>query len=77
MAGAFGMLASNRELSHAVAEPLVEAIHGLPRDAVVAACGTSCRHQIQALTGVEAVHPIEVVAAALEPIENHSRSFAV
>jgi Fe-S oxidoreductase len=65
MAGAFGMLASNRELSHAVAEPLVEAIHGLPRDTVVAASGTSCRHQIQALTGIEAVHPIEVVAAAL------------
>jgi Fe-S oxidoreductase len=65
MAGAFGMLASNRELSHAVAKPLVDAIRGLPPGAVVTASGTSCRHQIQALTGIEAVHPIEVVAAAL------------
>ena len=65
MAGAFGMLASNRGLSHEVAKPLVEAIRRLPRDAAVTASGTSCRHQIQALTGIEAVHPIEVVAAAL------------
>jgi Fe-S oxidoreductase len=65
MAGAFGMLASKRELSHQVAEPLVEAIRRLPRHPVVAASGTSCRHQIKALTGIDAVHPIEVVAAAL------------
>ena len=66
MAGAFGMLASNRELSRAVAQPLIQAIEELPPDAVVAASGTSCRHQILALTGVEAIHPIEAVAAALD-----------
>ncbi|MCU0302706.1 MAG: FAD-binding protein [Thermoanaerobaculales bacterium] len=65
MAGAFGMLAANRELSRAVARPLVEAVAGLPAGAVVAAAGTSCRHQIHRLTGVEALHPIELAARRL------------
>jgi Fe-S oxidoreductase len=66
MAGAFGMLEANRDLSRAVAEPLVVAIRALPPGTVVAAAGTSCRHQIERLAGVEAVHPIEVVAAGLQ-----------
>jgi len=77
MAGAFGMLESNRELSRAVARPLINVIEELPTDTEVAAAGTSCRHQILALTGVEAIHPIEAIAAALEVIENHSRAFTV
>jgi FAD/FMN-containing dehydrogenase/Fe-S oxidoreductase len=72
MAGAFGMLSSNRELSRAVARPLIEAIDRLPAETVVAAAGTSCRHQIGALAGVEAVHPIEVLAAALAATENQN-----
>jgi len=74
MAGAFGMLAANRELSHTVAEPLVEAIRALPAGTLVVAAGTSCRHQIEALAEVEALHPIEVIAAALE---NHSELVTV
>jgi len=66
MAGAFGMLEANRELSRAVAAPLVEAIGRLPQGSTVVAAGTSCRHQISHLAGVEALHPIEVVAAALK-----------
>ncbi len=66
MAGAFGMLEANRDLSLAVAEPLVAAIRALPSGTVVAAAGTSCRNQIERLAGVEAVHPIEVVAAGLQ-----------
>lgn len=66
MAGAFGMLEANRELSQAVAAPLVEAIKRLPQGSAVVAAGTSCRHQISHLAGVEALHPIEVVAAAME-----------
>jgi len=65
MAGAFGMLESNRELSRAVAEPLVQAIRGLAPGTLVAAAGTSCRHQIQSLTGIDALHPVEVLARAL------------
>ena len=52
MAGAFGMLAANRELSAAVGQPLIRAVEELPSGAVVAAAGTSCRHQIEALAGV-------------------------
>ena len=66
MAGAFGMVAANRDLSHRVAEPLVQAVTNLPPGAVVAAAGTSCRHQIQHLTGAEVLHPIEVVADAIK-----------
>jgi len=66
MAGAYGMLEANRELSRAVAEPLVQMIQALPSETLVAAAGTSCRHQIQTLAGVDALHPIEVVSAALK-----------
>jgi len=66
MAGAFGMLAANRELSRAVAYPLVQAIRALPPGTSVVAAGTSCRHQIHALAGVDALHLIEVISAALE-----------
>ncbi len=68
MAGAFGMLETNRELSRAVAEPLVQAIRDLAPGTVVAAAGTSCRHQIKSLAGVEALHPVEVLARALRPV---------
>ncbi len=74
MAGAFGMLAANRKLSRAVAGPLVDAVRSLPDGVAVAAAGTSCRHQIEGLTGVPALHPIEIVAAALAREENHSGS---
>jgi len=66
MAGAFGMMAANRDLSRAVAEPLVAAIRDLPPKAEVVAAGTSCRHQIEALAGVRAFHPIEIVARGLQ-----------
>ncbi len=65
MAGAFGMLEVNRDLSRAVAAPLVELIRALPAETLVAAAGTSCRHQIKALAGVDALHPIEVIARAM------------
>jgi Fe-S oxidoreductase len=66
MAGAFGMLADNRELARAVAEGLLRAIRDLPSGAEIVAAGTSCRHQIGHLAGVEALHPIEVMADALD-----------
>ncbi len=66
MAGAFGMLETNRDLSRAVAAPLVQLIRALPAGTLVAAAGTSCRHQVQALAGVDALHPVEVIAMALD-----------
>lgn len=65
MAGAFGMMEANRNLSQAVAEPLLAAIRDLPPGAEVVAAGTSCRHQIEALAGVRARHPVEIVARGL------------
>ena len=65
MAGAFGMMAANRDLSLAVAEPLVRQITPLPEDALVVAAGTSCRHQVRDLTGRDCLHPAEVLARAL------------
>jgi Fe-S oxidoreductase len=66
MAGAFGMLEANRELSRAVAGPLIAAIRSLPDGAMVVAAGTSCRHQIEHLAEVPAHHPVEIVARALD-----------
>jgi FAD/FMN-containing dehydrogenase/Fe-S oxidoreductase len=65
MAGAFGMMAATRDLSQAVAEPLLAAIRGLPPGTEVVAAGTSCRHQIETLAGVRARHPIEIFATGL------------
>jgi len=65
MAGAFGMMVANQELSRAVAEPLVQQIAPLPEDALVVAAGTSCRHQVRDLTGRDCLHTAEVLARAL------------
>ncbi len=65
MAGAFGMMVANRDLSLAVAEPLVQQITPLSSDAIVVAAGTSCRHQVRDLTGRDCLHPAEVLAAAM------------
>jgi len=65
MAGAFGMMKANRNLSLAVADPLVRQITPLSDDALVVAAGTSCRHQIRDLIGRECLHPAEVLAAAM------------
>jgi Fe-S oxidoreductase len=68
MAGAFGMLEANRELSRAVADPLIQSVRALSPGTLVAAAGTSCRHQIQSLAGIDALHPVEVFARALRPV---------
>jgi Fe-S oxidoreductase len=66
MAGAFGFEAEHYDLSVRIAQlDLLPAIAELP-DAIVVAPGTSCRHQIHDLAGRRALHPMEVVAAALE-----------
>ncbi|MEP6709315.1 MAG: FAD-linked oxidase C-terminal domain-containing protein, partial [Verrucomicrobiota bacterium] len=66
MAGAFGMLESKYELSLKVAEPLIQKIADQPRDAVVIASGTSCRHQITDLSTAQPKHMAELVADAIE-----------
>jgi Fe-S oxidoreductase len=65
MAGAFGMQSGRQDLSRAIAQPLVNQINALTAGTEVAAPGTSCRHQIDDLTPVRALHPAEILAQAL------------
>jgi Fe-S oxidoreductase len=65
LAGSFGYLAHRHELSLRIGELSVfPPIRSAP-DAVVAAPGTSCRHQIHHATGAEAMHPVALAARLL------------
>jgi Fe-S oxidoreductase len=65
MAGAFGYEKEHYDLSVQIAG--LELLPALAADseAVVAATGTSCRHQIRDLTGRRALHPMEVIRQAM------------
>lgn len=66
MAGAFGYEKQHYDLSVQIANlELIPAIKAEP-ESIIAATGTSCRHQIRDLTGRAALHPIQVLAAGLE-----------
>lgn len=66
MAGSFGYETAHYDLSVQIAEfDLLPALAEQP-EATVVAPGTSCRHQIRDLAGRRALHPLELVAAALE-----------
>jgi len=65
MAGGFGMLEHNYELSLKVAEPLVQQVRGQPYGTMVVASGASCRHQLEHLTPLRPRHMAEVLADAL------------
>jgi len=65
MAGAFGMMESKYELSLKVAEPLIQNIKSQPYGTIVAASGTSCRHQIKHLAHNRTQHMACILAGAL------------
>jgi Fe-S oxidoreductase len=66
MAGSFGYEAEHFALSQQIGElVLFPAVRGTPADTLVAAPGTSCRHQIKDGTGRIALHPAEILGAAL------------
>ena len=66
MAGSFGFEKEHFDLSVKVAElSLLPALKDAP-DALVAAPGTSCRHQIKDLAQRKARHPLEVLAEQVE-----------
>ncbi len=67
MAGGFGMLERNYELSLTLAEPLARQVRAQPFGTQIVASGTSCRHQISHLAPVRPKHMAEVLAEALEP----------
>jgi Fe-S oxidoreductase len=67
MAGSFGYETEHYDLSVQIANlDLLPALAKSP-DALVVAPGTSCRHQIHDLTERRALHPLELLATALEP----------
>jgi FAD/FMN-containing dehydrogenase/Fe-S oxidoreductase len=66
MAGSFGYEKEHYELSIKVGElVLLPAVRNAATDTIIAAPGTSCRHQIKDGTGRKALHPIEVLHDAL------------
>jgi FAD/FMN-containing dehydrogenase/Fe-S oxidoreductase len=66
MAGSFGYEAEHYELSMQIGElVLLPAVRAAAPDAIIAAAGTSCRHQIKDGTGRFARHPAEILREAL------------
>ena len=66
MAGSFGYEKEHYDVSQKVGElVLFPAVRNKAKDTIVAAAGTSCRHQIKDGTQVEALHPVEILFEAL------------
>ena len=67
MAGSFGYEKEHYDVSMKIGElVLFPTIRQQTSDVIIAATGTSCRHQIKDGTGVKAKHPVEILWAALE-----------
>ncbi|MPR35084.1 FAD-linked oxidase C-terminal domain-containing protein [Salmonirosea aquatica] len=67
MAGSFGYEAEHYELSMQIGElVLFPTVRRQPDDVLIAASGTSCRHQIKDGTGRKALHPVEILWEALK-----------
>ncbi|AKQ45357.1 FAD-binding protein [Rufibacter radiotolerans] len=67
MAGSFGYEEEHYEVSMQVGElVLFPTVRQQPAEVIIAAPGTSCRHQIHDGTGRKALHPIEVLFNALK-----------
>lgn len=66
MAGSFGYEKEHYDVSMAIGEQtLFPAIRRATEDVIIAANGTSCRHQIKDGTGKQAKHPITILKEAL------------
>jgi FAD/FMN-containing dehydrogenase/Fe-S oxidoreductase len=66
MAGSFGYEKEHYELSNKIGEMvLFPEVRNAGPETVIAAPGTSCRHQIKDGTGRIALHPVEILYAAL------------
>ena len=66
MAGSFGYEAEHFEVSQKIGElVLFPAVREAAADTLIAASGTSCRHQIKDGTGRIALHPVQILRAAL------------
>ena len=66
MAGSFGYEREHFDISMKISElVLLPAVRSAPADTIIAAPGTSCRHQIKDGTGRIAQHPAEILYDAL------------
>ena len=66
MAGSFGYEKEHYDLSMKIGElVLFPAVRNQSDDVIIAAPGTSCRHQIKDGTGKQSLHPVEVLWRAL------------
>jgi len=66
MAGSFGYEKEHYDVSMKIGElVLFPAVRNSTGDTIIAAPGTSCRHQIKDGTGRKALHPVEVLYEAL------------
>jgi len=66
MAGSFGYEAEHFDISNRIGElVLFPAVRKAAPDTIIAAPGTSCRHQVKDGTGRHALHPVEVLWDAL------------
>ncbi len=67
MAGSFGYEKEHYDVSMKIGElVLLPAVRAQSIDTIIAAPGTSCRHQIKDGTGRHALHPIEILHDALK-----------
>lgn len=67
MAGSFGYEKEHYDLSMKIGEMvLFPAVRQQPEEVIIAAPGTSCRHQIHDGTGRKALHPAEILWNALK-----------
>ena len=66
MAGSFGYEKEHYDVSQKVGElVLFPAVRNKANDTIIAAAGTSCRHQIKDGAHVHALHPVEILYEAL------------
>jgi FAD/FMN-containing dehydrogenase/Fe-S oxidoreductase len=66
MAGSFGYEAEHYDVSMQIGElVLFPTVRQQPSEVIIAASGTSCRHQIKDGTGRKALHPAEILYDAL------------
>ena len=69
MAGSFGYEKENYQISNQISElVLLPAIRKVSEATIIAASGTSCRHQIKDGVDRTALHPIEILFNALKPV---------
>jgi FAD/FMN-containing dehydrogenase/Fe-S oxidoreductase len=66
MAGSFGFEKEHYDISMKIGElVLFPTVRKQPEDVIIAAAGTSCRHQVKDGTGKHALHPVEIMYNAL------------